>query len=76
MLVERNADGVIVNPDGLTVDDVFGDRVLCPAFGDKVFERWPLGWIAHSAHQCNAVAGATEQARWDAFSERFRLLIR
>ena len=76
MPVERNFDGVIVNADDLTVGDVVGERVLCPACGNKVFEHWPLGWDAHSAHQCGALAGATEQARKDAFKERFGHLFR
>jgi len=76
MPVQRNADGVIVNADDLTVDDVVLDRVLCPACGDKIFERWSLGWDAHSAHQCDGVAGATEEDRKDAFKERFRHLFR
>ena len=76
MSVQRNADGVIVNTDALTVADVVGNRVLCPACGDKIFEPWPFGWDAHSAHRCDGIAGATEQARKDAFKERFGHLFR
>ncbi len=76
MPVQRDAEGVIVNADKLEVDDVVGDRVLCPACGDKVFEKWPFGWDEHSAHQCGGINGASEQERKDAFKERYRHLFR
>ena len=76
MPIERNLEGVIVNTDELTVDEVVGDRVMCPACGDKVFERWPFGWDGHAAHNCVALAGATEQARKDSFKARFGHLFR
>jgi len=76
MPVQPNANGVIINSDDLTVDDVVGDRVLCPGCGDKVFEKWPLGWDAHSGQTCDGIVGATEQDRKSAFKERFRHLFR
>ena len=38
MPVRRNSDGVIINASELIVDEVVGDRVLCPACHDKVFQ--------------------------------------
>jgi len=76
MSVQRNANGVIMNPAELAVDDVVGDRVLCPACGNKVFAVWPLGWDAHSGgHQCSVV-GASARERKAAFKEQFRHLFR
>ena len=37
MTVRRTSDGVIINANELSVDEVVGDRVLCPACHDKVF---------------------------------------
>ena len=76
MRVQRNANGVIVNADGLTADHVVGERVLCPACGDKVFEHWPFGWDAHSASRCDGIAGVTDRDRKSTFKKRFRHLFR
>jgi len=76
MPAQRNASGVITNADDLTVDDVVGERVLCPACGDKVFEQWPFGWDAHAATQCGGTAGTTEVARKATFKERYGHLFR
>lgn len=76
MPVQRDVAGVITNADDLTVDDVVGDRVLCPACGNHVFAEWPFGWDAHSATVCPAVNGATEKVRKDDFKERFGHLFR
>ena len=51
MAIQRDAQGAILNADELDVDDVANDRVLCPACADHVFEHWPFGWDAHSAHR-------------------------
>lgn len=77
VLVQRNANGVIINANNLTVNDVVGDRVLCPACGEKVFEQWPFGWDAHSAYQCRGMsANATAKARKVAYKMRYCHLFR
>jgi hypothetical protein len=37
MQVRRNSEGVIINANELVVDEVVGDRVLCPACHNKVW---------------------------------------
>ena len=74
MAVQRNVHGAIVDADDLDVNDVVSERVVCPACGDFVFEHWPFGWDAHSAHRCGGVTGATEEARKLAFKRRYRHL--
>jgi hypothetical protein len=76
MPVQRDAGGVIVNADELTVDDVVGNRVRCPACGNKIFKHWPFGWDAHSAHRCAGLSGATVKDRKKAFKEMFSHLFR
>ena len=76
MTVQRDANGVITNAGDLTVDDVVGNRVLCPICNSKVFEQWPFGWDSHSATQCSAAVGATETARKATFKEKYGHLFR
>ena len=76
MPVQRDANGVIINAADLAANDLAEQRVLCPACGDKVFEKWPMGWDAHSAHRCGGVEGATEETRKADFRDRFDPLFR
>lgn len=71
-----NDPEVIVDVAGLDAGDVVMKRVLCPACGEKVFDMWPLGWDAHSAHSCPGVEGDTEEERKADFRSRFAHLFR
>lgn len=75
MPVERNRDGVITNTKDLAVDEVAGERVLCPGCRDKIFKAWSEGWDAHAAHKCSAVRGGTEERKAN-FKQRWRYLFR
>lgn len=75
MAVKRNHDGAITNAAELTVADVVGQRVVCPACGKKVFEKWPTGWDGHSGFKCS-MNGATPKERQDNFKRLYRDLFR
>jgi hypothetical protein len=72
--VQRDSRGVVTNAAELTAADLAMERVLCPACGVKVFEKWPGGWDAHAASSraCRADLGATEAERKAEFKRRFR----
>ena len=74
--VKRNKDGVIINAEELTVQDVVQQKVLCPACQEKVFEKWPLGWDAHAAFVCPGIPSDTPANRKLCFKERFPQLFR
>jgi len=76
MTVRRTSDGVIINANELSVDEVVGDRVLCPACHDKVFQVWPEGWDAHAAHRCSGVSGSTDKERKVNFKRQWSRLFR
>jgi hypothetical protein len=77
MTVRRNLDGLIVQVDQTTtVDEVVGERVLCPSCGVKVMQRWPLGWDGHSAYACRGVIGNTPEDRKAEFKTTYRHLFR
>jgi hypothetical protein len=76
MKIKRDGRGVILNANELTVDDVVNNRVLCPACGSHVFERWPLGWDAHAAHRCSGVNNSTPEDRKTEFKQRYIHLFR
>jgi hypothetical protein len=76
MPAERNEDGVITNAKDLTVDDVVGNRVLCPGCHDKVFQAWPEGWDAHAAYRCSGARGTTEAERKTSFKHQWQYLFR
>lgn len=67
---------LIKNTTGLTAADVALRRVLCPACGIKIFEKWPLGWDAHAAHQCQGLSAGNPDARKSEFKARYRRLFR
>ena len=76
MSIQRDSDGVIINANNLTVDDVVMQRVLCPACGKHVFEQWPGGWDAHSAYRCDGIDGTTITERKASFKTRYQQLFR
>lgn len=77
MAVKRNHDGAITNAAELTCADVVGQRVVCPACGKKVLEKWPLGWDEHSqSTSACSMNGATPEERQDNFKQVYRHLFR
>ena len=76
MPVRRNSEGVIINANELVVDEVVGDRVLCPACHNKVFQVGPEGWDAHAAHRCLGVSGSTDEERKAEFKLQWSRLFR
>jgi len=76
MPVRRNSDGVIINANELIVDEVVGERVLCPACHNKTFKVWPVGWDAHAAHRCSGVSGSTDKERKAEFKRQWSRLFR
>ena len=65
-----------MDPTGLSVDDVTGRAVRCPACGDKTFKKWPYGWDAHAAHQCAGLTSRSKSDRRAEFKARFIHLFR
>ena len=76
LLARQDADGVIVNAEELSVGQVVGKRVRCPACRKLVFQSWPEGWDAHAATRCRGVQGANAEARKTEFKRRYAQLFR
>ena len=76
MPIERSPDGTIVNARDLVAEEVIGERVLCPACSDKVFQVWPEGWDAHSVFRCVGIRGSTQEEKKANFKQRFHYLFR
>ena len=76
LLPRVDAQGVIVNAEELSVGQVVGKRVRCPACRALVFQSWPEGWDAHAATRCRGVQGATATARKSEFKRRYEQLFR
>lgn len=76
LLPRLDADNVIVNAEELSVGQVVGKRVRCPACRMLVFQAWPEGWDAHSATRCRGIQGATPGARKSEFKRRYAQLFR
>lgn len=72
----RDANGVVLNAEELTADDVAMKRVLCPGCGIKVFEEWSAGWDSHAAHRCSGMHADTDEERKAEFRRRFGHLFR
>jgi hypothetical protein len=47
-------------------------RRMCPACGEKEFQRWPFGWDAHAAHKCTGLREGTADGRKAEFRTRFQ----
>jgi uncharacterized protein (DUF433 family) len=76
LLPRVDAKGVIVNPEELSVGQVVGKRVRCPACRTLVFKMWPEGWDAHAAMRCRGLAGRDAEARKGDFKRRYGHLFR
>jgi uncharacterized protein (DUF433 family) len=76
LLPRLDAAGVIVNADELTVGQVVGKRVRCPACRMLVFRSWPEGWDAHAAMRCRGIPGSGPEARKAEFKRRYGQLFR
>ncbi len=71
-----DADGVIVNAEELSVGQVVGKRVRCPACRVLVFQSWPEGWDAHAATRCRGIQSPDPEARKSEFKRRYAQLFR
>lgn len=76
LLPRLDAAGAIVNAEELSVGQVVGKRVRCPACRMLVFQSWPEGWDAHAATRCRGIQGATPGARKSEFKRRYAQLFR
>lgn len=76
LLPRLDAGGVIVNAEELSVGQVVGKRVRCPACRMLVFQAWPEGWDAHAATRCRGVVGGSPEVRKSEFKRRYAQLFR
>lgn len=76
LLPRVNAAGVIVNAEELSVGQVVGKRVRCPACRTLVFRSWPEGWDAHAARRCRGLSGNGPEGRKGEFKRRYGHLFR
>ena len=76
LLPSVNAAGVIQNAEELTVGQVVGKRVRCPACRTLVFSAWPEGWDAHAASRCRGLPAIGPEARKAEFKRRYGQLFR
>jgi hypothetical protein len=76
LLPRLDGGGIIVNAEELSVGQVVGKRVRCPACRKLVFQSWPEGWDAHAATRCRGVQGANAEARKTEFKRRYAQLFR
>lgn len=76
LLPRLDEDGVIMNAEELSVGQVVGKRVRCPACRMLVFQSWPEGWDGHAGTVCRGIQGATASARKSDFKRRYAQLFR
>jgi uncharacterized protein (DUF433 family) len=76
LLPRLDPAGVIVNAEELSVDQVVGKRVRCPACRMLDFRSWPEGWDAHAAARCRGINAADPEVRKAEFKRRFGQLFR
>jgi uncharacterized protein (DUF433 family) len=76
LLPRTDPAGVIVNAEELSVAQVVGRRVRCPACRSLVFRSWPEGWDAHAAMRCRGIAGSGPEVRKAEFKRRYAQLFR
>ena len=76
LLPRFDGAGVIVNAEELSVGQVVGKRVRCPACRMLVFQSWPEGWDAHAATRCRGLTGTGAEARKANFKSRYAQLFR
>jgi len=76
LLPRLDAAGSIVNAEELSVGQVVGKRVRCPACRMLVFRSWPEGWDAHAAMRCRGIQASGAEARKAEFKRRYGQLFR
>jgi len=76
LLPRVDAAGAIVNAEELSVGQVVGKKVRCPACRMLVFRSWPEGWDAHAAMRCRGLAAGDPEARKTEYKRRFDHLFR
>ncbi|MGQ0703902.1 MAG: DUF433 domain-containing protein [Gemmatimonadales bacterium] len=76
LLPRHDPAGVILNAEELSVDQVVGKRVRCPACRMLAFRSWPEGWDAHAATRCRGIPGSSAEARKAEFKRRYGHLFR
>ena len=76
LLPRNDPAGVIVNAEELSVDQVVGKRVRCPACRMLVFQSWPEGWDGHAAMRCRGIKATGAESRKAEFKRRFGQLFR
>lgn len=76
LLPRQDGGGVILNAEELSVGQVVGKRVRCPACRMLVFRSWPEGWDAHAATRCRGIPGNSQEARKFEFKRRYSHLFR
>ncbi len=76
LLPRLDATGIIVNAEELSVGQVVGKRVRCPACRMLVFRSWPEGWDAHAAMRCRGIQASGPEARKSEFKRRYGQLFR
>ena len=76
LLPRVDAAGVIVNAEELSVGQVVGKRVRCPACRTLVFRSWPEGWDGHAARRCRGLSGNGPEGRKGEFKRRYGHLFR
>ena len=76
LLPRLDPAGVIVNAEDLSVGQVVGKRVRCPACRMLVFRSWPEGWDGHAALRCRGIQGGGPEARKAEFKRRYGQLFR
>jgi uncharacterized protein (DUF433 family) len=76
LLPRTDAAGVIINAEELSVGQVVGKRVRCPACRMLVFRSWPEGWDGHAALRCRGIQVSGPEARKSEFKRRYGQLFR
>jgi uncharacterized protein (DUF433 family) len=76
LLPRLDSAGVIVNAEELSVGQVVGRRVRCPACRMLVFRSWPEGWDGHAALRCRGIQANGPEARKSEFKRRFGQLFK
>lgn len=76
LLPRVDSAGVIVNAEELSVGQVVGKQVRCPACRMLVFRSWPEGWDGHAAQRCRGIQATGPEARKSEFKRRYGQLFR
>lgn len=76
LLPRLTASGAIANAEELSVEQVVGKRVRCPACRMLTFRSWPEGWDAHAASRCRGLPGGDVESRKSQFKQRYGHLFR